>query len=63
MFSSLLLVAIFSFALPFYAEAQRLPPKCDETLIPKIYKYWNENGGVPERMIERVSYMARHVRA
>lgn len=61
MFSSLLLVAIFSFALPFYAEAQRLPPKCNETLVQEIYKYWNENDGIPQRMIERVSYMERLV--
>lgn len=55
MFAALLVVAIFSSALPFYAEAQGLPPKCDETLVAKIYEYWNKNGGVPQRVIERVS--------
>lgn len=55
MFAALLLVAIFSSALPFYAEAQGLPPKCDETVVAKIYEYWNKNGGIPQRVIERVS--------
>lgn len=55
MFAYLLLVVIFSFSLPFYGEAQ--VSKCDETWIKKIYDYWNKNGGVPQRLIERVSTM------
>lgn len=56
MFASMLLVAIFSSIFLFYAEAQGAP-KCDETLITKIYDYWNKNGGVPQRVIDRVSTM------
>lgn len=58
MFASLLLVAIFGCELPLYAEAQLPPPKCDETLITKIYDYWNKNGGIPQHVNERVSTLA-----
>lgn len=55
MFAALILVAIFSSALPFEAEAQQDPPKCDENMIGKIYDYWRSNGGVPQKIIEHVS--------
>lgn len=55
---SLLLVAILSPALISCAEAQAsTPPKCDEDFITTVYKYWYKNGGVPQRVIERVSTM------
>lgn len=55
MFAVLILVAIFSSALPFEAEAQQDPPKCNEDMIRKIYDYWRSNGGVPQKIIEHVS--------
>lgn len=55
MFAALILVAIFSSALPFEAEAQQNPPKCNEDTIRKIYDYWRNNGGVPQKIIEHVS--------
>lgn len=55
---SLLLVAILSPALISCAEVQILkPPKCDENFITRVYKYWYKNGGVPQRVIERVNTM------
>lgn len=55
MFAALVLVAIFSSALPFEAAAQQNPPKCNEDTIRKIYDYWENNGGVPEQIIEHAS--------
>lgn len=55
MFAVLVLVAIFSSALPFEAAAQQNPPKCNDDTILKIYNYWRNNGGVPRRVIEHVS--------
>lgn len=55
MFAALILVAIFSSALPFEAEAQQHLYKCNESDIRKIYAYWHSNGGVPQQITERVS--------
>lgn len=55
MFPALILVAIFSSALPFEAEAQQHVYKCNEVDIRKLYAYWHSKGGVPQQIIERVS--------
>lgn len=55
MFALLLLEAIFSLAL-FVEDGSLLRlPKCNETLVSKIYNYWHENGGVPQNIIDDVS--------
>lgn len=55
MFPALILVAIFSSALLFEAKAQQHVFKCNEGDIRKLYAYWHSNGGVPQKIIERVS--------
>lgn len=62
MFAVLLLVAIFSSALPFEAEAQQKPPKCNEATIRKIYDYWGNNGGVPRQITEHASIYCQPAR-
>lgn len=55
MFALLLLVAIFSLALSVEDKSLLHPPKCNDTLVSKIYNYWQENGGVPQNINDDVS--------
>lgn len=55
MFAFLVLVAIFSSALPFEAAAHHNIHKCDQNIVDKIYSYWRSNGGTPQHVTEHVS--------
>lgn len=55
MFAFLVLVAIFSSALPFEAAAHHNIHKCDQNRVDQIYAYWRSNGGPPQHVTERVS--------
>lgn len=55
MFAFLVLVAIFSSALPFEAAAQHTIYKCNQTFVGMVYAYWNNNGGPPQHVTESVS--------
>lgn len=55
MFAFLLLAATLTFDFSVKAEVLNEPPKCNETIINKIYTYWQNNGGVPQQINENVS--------